>query len=157
VFDFPYSEIAIIIEKKEENCRKIFSRAKKKLSLVEDESLNYEQNKSLINLFIEAFQKQYTKTLLELISENVTLFSDGGGKVTAAVRPVLSASNVLALLYGVIKKAPKDTYFEVKNVNYQPAIVIYMNGKVQSILSFYIQNEKIIEMYITMNPEKLPI
>jgi RNA polymerase sigma-70 factor (ECF subfamily) len=156
-FDFPYSEITIIIEKKEENCRKIFSRAKKKLSLVEDESLNYEQNKSLINRFIEAFQKQNTETLLELISENVTLFSDGGGKVTAAVRPVLSASNVLALLYGVIKKASKDTYFEVKNVNYQPAIVIYMNGKVQSILSFYIQNEKIIEMYITMNPEKLPI
>ena len=157
VFDFPYTEIANIIEKKEGNCRKIFSRAKQKLSQVEGESLHYEKNKSLVNRFIEAFQVQNTDELLELISENVTLFSDGGGKVTAAVRPVVSRSNVLALLYGVIKKAPKDTYFEVKNVNHQPAIVVYMNGKIQSILHFYIDHGKISEMYLTMNPDKLPI
>jgi RNA polymerase sigma-70 factor, ECF subfamily len=157
VFDFPYSEIANIIEKKEENCRKIFSRAKQKISRVEGESLNYEKNKLMVNRFIDAFQMQNTDALLELISENVTLFSDCGGKVTAAVRPIVSLSNVLALLYGVIKKAPEDFYFEVKNVNCQPAVVIYMNGKIQSILSFYISNEKIVEMYITMNPDKLPI
>lgn len=157
VFDFPYSEIATIVEKKEENCRKIFSRAKQKISSVEGESLNYEENVLIINRFTEAFQMQKIDVLLELISENVTLFSDGGGKVTAAIRPIVSFSNVTSLLYGIIKKAPKDFYFEVKNVNYQPAIVIYMNGKIQSILSFYISNEKIVEMYITMNPNKLPI
>ncbi|MEH7524519.1 RNA polymerase sigma-70 factor [Bacillus sp. JJ1503] len=157
VLDFPYSEIAHIIGKKEENCRKIFSRAKQKISRVEGESLNYEENKSIINRFVEAFQMQNTAVLLELISENVTLFSDGGGKATAAVRPIVSVSNVLALLYGIMKKASEDFNFEMKNINYQPAIVIYMNGKIHSILSFYISNDKINEMYITMNPEKLPI
>lgn len=155
VFDFSYLEIANIIEKKEENCRKIFSRAKQKISLVEGESLNYEMNKSIINSFIQAFQTQNTNVLLELISENVTLYSDGGGIVKAAIRPIVSLSNVLALLYGVIKKVPEDFYFEVKNVNGQPAVVMYMNGKVHSILSFYICNDKINEMYMTMNPEKL--
>ncbi|KOO46052.1 RNA polymerase sigma-70 factor [Priestia koreensis] len=157
VFNFPYSEIASIVEKKEENCRKIFSRAKQKISSVEGESLNYEENTLIINRFIEAFQTQKIDVLLELVSEDVTLFSDGGGKVTAAIRPIVSFSNVTSLLYGIIKKAPEDFYFEVKNVNYQPAIVIYMNGKIQSILSFYISNEKIVEMYITMNPDKLPV
>lgn len=155
--NFSYSEIANIIEKKEENCRKIFSRAKQKILAVEGESLNYENNKSMINRFIEAFQKKNTNALLELISNNVTLYSDGGGKVTAATRPIVTITNVLALLYGVIKKAPEDFYFEVKNINYQPAIVISMNGKIQSILSFYINYEKINEIYITMNPEKLPV
>ncbi|WP_083443646.1 RNA polymerase sigma-70 factor [Ornithinibacillus contaminans] len=157
VFDYPYSEIATIVGKKEENCRKIYSRAMQKISRVEGESLNYEKNTLLINRFIEAFQMQNMDALLELISENVTLFSDGGGKVTAAIRPIVSSSNVLSLLYGIMKKAPEDFYFEVKNVNRQPAVVIYMNGKIQSILSFYISNEKIVEMYITMNPDKLPI
>ncbi|WP_102273432.1 RNA polymerase sigma-70 factor [Cytobacillus massiliigabonensis] len=156
VLDFPYSEIAAIIEKKEENCRKIFSRAKQKITLAEGESLNYEKNKSIISRFIQAFQTQNMDDLLELVSENVTLYSDGGGKVHAAVRPVISVPNVLALLYGVIKKAPEDFYFEVKSVNCQPAIMIYMNGKLQSILSFDIREEKINEIYITMNPEKLP-
>ncbi|WP_456276550.1 RNA polymerase sigma-70 factor [Bacillus sp. AK128] len=157
VFDFSHTEIATIIEKKEENCRKIFSRAKQKLSHVEGESLSFEQNKEIINRFIEAFQMQNMAALLELISENVTLFSDGGGKVSAAIRPILSVPSVLALLYGVIKKAPEDSYFEVKHINFQPGIVIYMNGKIQSILSFYINNGKINEIYITMNPDKLPI
>jgi RNA polymerase sigma-70 factor, ECF subfamily len=157
VLRFSYSEIANMIEKREENCRKIFSRAKQKIAVVEDESLNYEKNKTIINRFIEAFQMENTETLLELVSNNVTLYSDGGGKVNAAIRPIVSAANVLALLYGVIKKAPEDFYFEIKSINYQPAIVIYMNGKFHSVLSFYIRNEKITEIYITMNPEKLPV
>lgn len=99
---------------------------------------------------------QNMDALLELISDNITLYSDGGGKVKAAVRPIESLSNVLAFLYGIIKKVPEDFYFEVKNVNGQPAIVIYMNGKVQSIISFYISNDKINEIYITINPDKLP-
>ena len=157
VLDFPYSEIATIIEKKEENCRKIFSRAKKRISLVEGESLNYEKNKSMITRFIQAFQTQNIDDLLEIISENVTLYSDGGGKVHAAIRPIISVPNVLSLLNGVIKKAPENFYFDVKNVNCQPAIMIYMNGKLQSILSFYIRKGKINEIYITMNPDKLPL
>jgi RNA polymerase sigma-70 factor (ECF subfamily) len=157
VFDFSYIEIANIIEKKEVNCRKIFSRAKQKASSVEGENLNYAMNKSIINRFIQAFQMQNMDALFELISENVTLYSDGGGKVTAAIRPIVSLSNVLALLYGIIKKVTDDFYFEVKNVNGQPALVIYMNGTVHSILSFYICNDKINEMYLTMNPEKLLI
>ncbi len=122
VFHFSYLEISNIIEKKEENCRKIFSRAKQKISSIEGESLHYEKNKSIIDRFIQAFQMQNMDALLELISEKVTLYSDGGGKVKAAVRPIESRSNVLAFLYGIIKKVPEDFYFEVKKVNGQPAI-----------------------------------
>lgn len=157
VLSFSYSEIANMIEKKEESCRKIFSRANQKISVVEGESLDYEKNKLVVNRFIEAFQTENTETLLELISNNVTLYSDGGGKVNAAIRPIASATNVLALLYGVMKKAPKDSYFEIKSINYQPAIAIYTKGKLLSVISFCIRDEKITELYITMNPEKLPV
>ena len=92
---------------------------------------------------------------MELLSENVTLYSDGGGKVKAAVRPVVSFTNVLALLYGIVKKAPEGFYFEVNNVNGQPAIVNYLNGTIHSVISFYICDEMISEMYITLNPDKL--
>ncbi|WP_078555267.1 RNA polymerase sigma-70 factor [Bacillus alkalicellulosilyticus] len=156
VFNYSYTEIATIIEKKEENCRKIFSRAKQKISRVGNESLNYEKNKDIINLFIQSFQMHNTSALLELITDDVILYSDGGGKVNAAIRPIVSRDHVMAFLYAIIKKAPEGFYFEVKNVNYQPAIVFYINGKIQSILSLYISNDKINEIYITLNPDKLP-
>ena len=91
---------------------------------------------------------QNMDALLELISENVTLYSDGGGKVKAAIRPIESHSNVLAFLFGIVKKAPEDIIFEVKNVNGQPAIVNYMNGHVHSIISFYIISDKINEIIL---------
>jgi len=94
--------------------------------------------------------------LLELISDNVTLFSDGGGKVRAAVRPIHSRSNVIAFLFGIISKAPDNFYVEVNTVNAQPAILIYIDDALQSVISFYIQNITIKEVYITLNPDKLP-
>jgi RNA polymerase sigma-70 factor, ECF subfamily len=156
VLDFPYFEIASMIEKTEPNCRKIYSRAKQKIAHVENESLNYEKNKSLIQQFIQAFQTQNTDALLELISTNVTLYSDGGGIVKAAIRPIVSLNNVLAFLSGIVKKAPEGFYFEVKNINAQPGIVFYLNDKIHSTLSFYIQQDKINEIYIVLNPNKLP-
>jgi RNA polymerase sigma-70 factor, ECF subfamily len=154
-FAFSYKEIAIIIDKKEENCRKLFSRAKQKMSVIEGESLDYDTNKSIVYRFIQAFQTQNMNILVELLNENVTLYSDGGGKVNAAIRPIVSFSNVLSLLYGIVKKAPDDFYFEVKNINGQPAIVNHMNKQVQSVISFFIENEQIQEIYISMNPDKL--
>jgi RNA polymerase sigma-70 factor (ECF subfamily) len=157
VFDFSYAEIANIIRKNEVNCRKLFSRSKQKISAVENESLHYEKNKSVVNRFIQAFQMQNTADLLELVSDKVTLFSDGGGRVKAAVRPILSRPKVFAFLFGVRKKITEDFYFENKNVNGQPSIVNYMSGTIHSTISFYIHNDKIIEIYITMNPDKLPV
>lgn len=94
--------------------------------------------------------------LLELLSENVTLYSDGGGKVRAAIRPIYSLQNVLAFLYGIAKKSSTDYYFVIKNVNGQPAMLNYMNSKLHSVISFYIKSDKIDEFYIMMNPDKLP-
>lgn len=155
VFNFTYLEIAAMIDKKEENCRKMFSRAKQKMAPVQDESLDYKNNKSIIDRFIQAFQSQDQDVLLELISDKVTLHSDGGGKVNAATRPIISAPNVLNFLYGIFEKMRGDFYFEVKMVNYQPGILIFIQNQLQSVFSFYIYEGKINEMYITLNPDKL--
>lgn len=155
-FDFPYEEISDIVGKKEENCRKIFSRANQKMTKIENESLHYETNKALVERFIQAFQLQNMDALLELVSEDAVLYSDGGGKVKAAIRPIQTRTNVLAFLAGIVKKAPEDMHFELETANNQPAIVTRLNGQLHSVVSFCIKDETIHEMYITMNPDKLP-
>lgn len=157
VLDFPYATISEMLHKKEENCRKLFSRSMQKVAKVEGESLDYQKNKSVVDRFIQAFQNQQTETLLELISENVTLYSDGGGKVKAALRPITSFHSCLAFFNGIIKKATGDIGLEISNINHQPAIVIYMNGFLYGIISFYIVQDQISEFYMTINPDKLPV
>ncbi|UTR10747.1 RNA polymerase sigma-70 factor [Evansella sp. LMS18] len=155
VFSFSYAEISSFIEKQESSCRQLNSRAKKKLSAVSAESLDYEKNKSLILRFIEAFQTKNTTELLKLVSEEVILYSDGGGIVKAAIRPIVSSRNVLSFIFGIIKKMPDDFIFEVKRINGQPAVVNRINGELHSVISFYIINERIKEIYMLLNPEKL--
>lgn len=154
--DFSYQEISTIIEKKEENCRKLFSRAKGKLANVEKESLSYERNKRLVNQFVEAFRKNHQQDLLNLISDKVTLYTDGGGKVKAALRPILSRDKVLAFLSGIAKKFPKNFSIEETRVNGQPALACYVGQNIHAVVSFLIQEERLHEIYIIMNPEKLP-
>ncbi|MEF7563679.1 RNA polymerase sigma-70 factor [Bacillus infantis] len=154
-FGFSYMEISRMIEKTEENCRKLFSRSKQKMAAAEGESLDYKKNLSLIQRFILAFQTERTEDLLELISENVTLYSDGGGKVKAAVRPILTRQRVLAFLHGITSNLSDDFQFTLTTVNGQPAMANYMNGRIHSTISFSIFDDRIAEIYITMNPEKL--
>lgn len=156
-FDFSYGEIASFIDKREDNCRKLYSRAKAKLAGVEEESLDFERNKSIIQQFIEAFQSQNLEQLLELVSEEVTLYSDGGGKVKAAIHPIVSRNHVLAFLQGIVRKSAEAISFTIQQINGQPAIVISMNGTLRSIVSFYICGKNIKEIYIIMNPDKLPL
>ncbi|WP_064092628.1 RNA polymerase sigma-70 factor [Rossellomorea aquimaris] len=155
-FRFSYKEIAIMIEKNEENCRKLYSRSKKKMAAVEGESLHFEKNKSLIQRFIHAFQTEHTDELLEIISENVTLYSDGGGIVKAAIRPILTRQRVLAFLLGIKKNVSEDYKYDITTINGQPAILNYMNGVVHSTISFSIFDNQIVEIYMTVNPDKLP-
>lgn len=155
VFSFSYAEISSFIEKQESSRRQLNSRAKKKLSAVSAESLDYEKNKSLILRFIEAFQTKNTTEPLKLVSEEVILYSDGGGIVKAAIRPIVSSRNVLSFIFGIIKKMPDDFIFEVKRINGQPAVVNRINGEPHSVISFYIINERIKEIYMLLNPEKL--
>ncbi|MFD2043142.1 RNA polymerase sigma-70 factor [Ornithinibacillus salinisoli] len=155
VFDSPYIEISEIVDKKVEHCRKIYGRSKAKLVKVENESLHYDKNKYVIDQFITALQMQHKEQLLDLLSDNITLFSDGGGKVLAALRPIESRNKVSAFLNGLIKKAGNDYGYEIRKVNGQPSILFFMEGKLHSVISFYIENNTINEIYITLNPEKL--
>ncbi|KGX86282.1 RNA polymerase sigma-70 factor [Pontibacillus marinus] len=157
VFEFSHGEAAEIVGKKSDACRKIYSRAKKKILDVEEENLPYEKNRSIVNHFIRAFQNNDREALLKLVSENVTLYSDGGGKVRVAIKPVVTSARVIPFLFSIGKNVPDDFYYEIRNVNGQPALVNFMNGGMQSIVSFFVVEDEIQEVYITMNPEKLPV
>lgn len=155
VFSYPYAEAAEMIGRKEDHLRKLYSRAKVKLSKVEKEVLDYTHNKRIIDQFIAALHTQNKEQLLQLLSEHVTLYSDGGGKVLAALRPVETSAHVLAFLSGILNNVTEDYVFEISKVNGQPAVLNYMNGQLHSIVSCYIEGNQIQELYITSNPDKL--
>jgi len=82
VFEYEFAEIAEMLEKSEAACRRSFSRAKQHLV---DSRPRFapapEAHRQLLNSFLTAVQGGEMTPLTELLSEDVTVWVDGGGKL----------------------------------------------------------------------------
>ncbi len=64
--------------------------------------------------------------LLGLLSEDVTLWSDGGGKTRAALHPIYGADKVASFLSGILRKAPPGFIVRQTQINGQASLVAYL-------------------------------
>ncbi|ENQ3106959.1 RNA polymerase sigma-70 factor [Bacillus cereus] len=161
ILEYDYETIAEIVQKKEANCRKILSRIKKALPELEKkiavESVK-EDHEQVIACFINAIQKGNTNQLMEILWEDITYYADGGGKVTAAAKPIYGAVRVKQLLTTLATKflTNQEEYFMLQTeVNGCPGIVIRNRTGIQAIMSFEFEGVKIKSIYIILNPDKL--
>ncbi|NBI29297.1 RNA polymerase sigma-70 factor [Chengkuizengella marina] len=151
-----YKEVAQITEKSESNCRKILSRTKQKMNINHDQtSFTYEENKNIVIQFLKALSTENTQQLTQLLSEDVVLYTDGGGKVIAALNPIISRSRVLSFLFGISKKATQHTEIRLANINGQPGFIAYENKIPVNVTTYRFENNKVKEIYTIRNPEKL--
>ncbi len=156
VFDYDYAEIAYIVGKSEENCRQLFSRAKK--YIVERRprfQTNSEQDQRLLLQFQRALSDGDMNGLLETLAEDIVLYSDGGGKVTAARNPVRGSKKVAQFFLGIAKKAPPGLEVRFALVNGLPGCVNYFNNSPLNVFAFQIIDGRIQNIFGVSNPEKL--
>ena len=100
VFDYDYEEISSIVRKSEAKCRQIARRARQSVAARRPRfERSLEKEKMLTERFVEACMSGDMEGLLELLSEDVTLWSDGGGKV-AAPYPIHGPEKVARFLVG---------------------------------------------------------
>ena len=98
-FGFDYSEIAELLGKREANCRKLMSRARSKMGISEEESVATEAVElEWVSRFLTSLEQGNVDHVLSLLTEDVMLVADGGGKVTAFKRPVQTRDRVARVL-----------------------------------------------------------
>jgi RNA polymerase sigma-70 factor, ECF subfamily len=160
-FDFKYDELASLLEKEESNCRKILSRAKKRLHFNDDFYLvpkeQSEEVNKLIHQFIYASNTGNTDELLRLLSEDAVLYTDGGGKVTAAILPIVTSRRIVQFILGLLKKYSMDKSMKIQtmNINGQTGIIIESDQEPSSVVCFDIDNNHIQQIFVIRNPDKL--
>ena len=158
VFDFDYEEIARIIDKSEVNCRQLLTRAKKHIG---EPRARYDadpaQADRLLNRFVEATRAGDIDGLVGLLSEDITFWADGGGKVPgAATRPIHGAESV-ARFVAQRARGGKDRGGRVRltRINGQPGFIVDVQGKPQAALILGIRDGRIHDIYAIANPDKL--
>lgn len=155
IFHYSFDEIADIVGKSSVNCRQIFHRAKKSIHFDPDKQPSVSVAEDKIKEFVNSLLQGNTTKLLELVSENVVLYSDGGGKVRAAQVPVVGFENVLKLHQNAILMHAGKLTFSFLPVNGLPGILIRLGDEVKYVYSFAYKNQKIEAIYTVANPEKL--
>ena len=158
VFAYEFAEIAEMLEKSEAACRRSFSRAKQHLL---DSRPRFapapEAHRQLLNSFLTAVQGGEMTPLTELLSEDVTVWVDGGGKVKqAALQPISGREAVARFIQGSKRFWQGITHADLEEVNGQTALVIRRdNGQVFSVLTMDFEQGQIATIRIMANPEKL--
>ena len=160
VFDYEYAEIATIVDKSEANCRQILSRARQH---IDEDQARYEPDlavqQQILDQFVQLASTGDLEGLIALLSEDIVVVSDGGGKAASARRPIVGAKTVARFFITVSQqqlKLYKDPRLEFWHINGQLSIVFLSEDVVHIVMTAaYDATGKIINLYSQLNPDKL--
>ncbi|MBA3702415.1 MAG: RNA polymerase sigma-70 factor [Rubrobacteraceae bacterium] len=157
VFGYEYAEIASLVGKSEANCRQISRRARQSVAARRPRfESSPKQEERLMEGFLQASLEGDMEALLALLSEDVILYSDGGGKTRAALRPIYGADKVARFLTGILSNIPPDFAVRQTRINGRPGLVGYFgDGSPQSVVSIEVAEGSIMAIRLVVNPEKL--
>lgn len=153
-FDYNHEEIATVLDISVENSRKILSRAKKEL---QTENINkiVKAPEGYLDKYIDIIHNGDTKQLEQLLSDDIVLISDGGGKVAAAMHPLAGREPVFMFLSGIYRKFYQNSRIEKGLVNHHPALFFYHQDQLVTCQVFELKDEKVHRVYFVRNPDKL--
>ncbi|WP_119299756.1 RNA polymerase sigma factor SigJ [Dongia deserti] len=159
VFEMSFQQVAEVLRRDEAACRQLATRARKHIEAGRPRfDANAEDQARIAAAFLAAAGSGDAGQLAQLLAKDAILISDGGGKVKAALNPILGSDNVIAFLLGVQKKVPfpEGTEYRPSVINGLPGFLIVLpDGKIVQTLSFEIEDAVIHRIYAVRNPDKL--
>jgi RNA polymerase sigma-70 factor (ECF subfamily) len=156
VFDYDYAEISQIVEKSEVNCRQIVRRARSRLADRRPRfNASTERGRELAAQFMSTCARGEVDRLVEMLSDDIVAWSDGGGKVYAARKPVRGRDLVARFMIGLFERAPSDLRLEPAPVNGQPGYVVYIGDRLHGVVALELADERVRRIFIVVNPDKL--
>ncbi|AUQ59643.1 RNA polymerase sigma factor (sigma-70 family, ECF41 subgroup) [Phaeobacter inhibens] len=157
IFDSSYGDVASALNRSPEACRQLATRARRKVqALRPNPPSRPDQGDALTEAFFRASKTGDMTALTRLLSNDVQLISDGGGKATAALNPIYGRDKVLRLLAGLARKghytAPDQ--WRLCQLNGLPAILSRGEDGILQATSLEIRDGRIARIYVTRNPDK---
>ncbi len=157
IFDVSYPEIAETLDIQESACRKLVSRAKVNIDRAKvRHTTPLEQQDRLLAAFQAAITSGTTAQLADLLSSDIHLSTDGGGKVPAVLETLEGKSDVLAFLTERLHEYWAGHQWTTADINGARGFIMKQDGAVTAAVSFaYDQAGNATGIYIVRNPEKL--
>jgi len=159
VFDYPYAEVATVLDKSEEAVRQLAVRARRQVEQRRPRfETSRERREELADRFFAAAREGELAGLETLLADEVILHGDGGGKAPALAlalqgrnRVARTFANWMRVMRGI-----EGLSFQRVTLNGQPgALIVDGEGRVLSAMALDIADGEIKEVRSLVNPEKL--
>jgi RNA polymerase sigma-70 factor (TIGR02957 family) len=152
VFDLEYDEIAEAMDKSPAAVRQIAHRARAHVAARRPRAVvSPAQTRAALEAFQRAIETGDLQSLLDTLAPDVVFLGDGGGVVPAALAPVAGADTVARVLGRIAAAA----LLQPAQVNGYPALIIRLNGEIDTVIAVRIEDGLITGLYAVRNPEKL--
>jgi RNA polymerase sigma-70 factor (ECF subfamily) len=154
VFRYPFTEVADIVGRTPAACRQLASSARRRIRTSQPDAASTAQRAAIVSAFKQAWEAKDIDALIGLLAPDATATGDGGGLVTAALRPVEGAEDVARFFADRPAAAPGMRLVET-TVNGQPGLVAQRDGVTVSVMAFHITDNHINHIWAVLNPDKL--
>ncbi|MFJ6721179.1 RNA polymerase sigma-70 factor [Streptomyces sp. NPDC091259] len=155
VFDLGYDEIAEAVDKTPAAVRQIAHRARAHVAARRPRgAVSPAETRGALDAFRRAVETGDLQGLLDLLAPDVVLMGDGGGIRQAVLRPVVGADKVGRLLAAGLGRIAAAS-LRPAQVNAHPALVVRLDGEVDTVLALRIDDGLITGLYAVRNPQKL--
>lgn len=158
VFDFSHGEIAAILQQSEAAVRQSFHRAK---DHVADEKPRFapskERHVELLSAFATACQAGDVAAIKSMLAADAKAWSDGGGKVRAALNVVQGDDSVARFFAGIAKKYPMAVTPELRETNGLPSLLLWQDGRIIGLMNIETDGDQIFAVHYVANPDKLAL
>ncbi|MFF3851223.1 RNA polymerase sigma-70 factor [Streptomyces sp. NPDC002328] len=158
VFAFGFDEVAAAVGRSETACRQLLVRARRHMHAGRPRfAADRQERQELASRFFEALERGDMDGLRSLLSDDVRLVGDGGGKAPQLAKVVAGAENVARLLAALCPLLARiDVTFAPHEVNGQPGAVFRdRDGKVLHVLALDVLDGRIRTVRSVINPDKL--
>ncbi|MBF5001438.1 RNA polymerase sigma-70 factor [Nocardia sp. BSTN01] len=155
-FGYSHREIADMLELSEANSQQLYRRARLH---VRSENTRFDAEparaRELFQRFLVAARAGDITALEQMFTADIVSVADGGGKMSAARRPVVGAGRVARYLAGLFHREVEDLELSIEEVNGAPAAVARVHGELLLIGAADVADERISAIRILVNPDKL--
>ena len=155
VFRYPFTEVAEIVGRSPAACRQLASSARRRIRASQAPAAPTAQQAGIVRAFKRAWQARDIDALIGLLDPDATAIGDGGGLVSAALRPVEGGEQVARFFAGLAGRAPGNVTFLERTVNGQPGLVAQQDGVTVAVYAFDVAGDRITHIWAVLNPEKL--
>ncbi|MEU3345052.1 RNA polymerase sigma-70 factor [Streptomyces sp. NPDC006700] len=155
VFDLGYDEIADAVDKTSAAVRQIAHRARSHVAARRPRGVvSAAETRDALDAFQRAVETGDLQRLLDILAPDVVLLGDGGGVKQAVPRPVVGADKVGRLLAAGLGRITEAS-LRPAQVNARPALIVWINGSIDTVLVLRVDDGLITGLYAVRNPRKL--